>query len=172
MGSRAAIARLGVPGVLVMLCGACNEKGQSPTDGAATLGDGDKIPDDGDKIPGDGACARDNFEPNDTPLDAFVLPAGMPEVQLADLALCPDTDVDHFSIVVPATQALEAVVTLTTVIMPELSILSPAGTPIAFGEAGDATVRALATNLPEGTYVVRVGGRVEVGYSLTVRVNP
>jgi hypothetical protein len=108
----------------------------------------------------------DATESNDTIQTAFVVPGTLPS--FAAVPLCPATDKDTFQLSVTTTSNLEAITTVTAG-MPKanLAILNAGGTTIVNGTStGPESNRALAANVPAGTYFVQVSGSAATTYRI------
>jgi hypothetical protein len=153
---------------LVCSGGICVDDGESNVDGG-------KVP---PKPPTDAPspCADDSaFEPNDTTQTAFSTTIdSMASMSIGPVAICPASDVDHYSVSLSSTKNLEVVVSTPGGSPLSVSILNAPGTPIANGTATSPTsVRACAANLPSGTYFARVNapGGPGSNYTITLRVD-
>lgn len=152
--------------LLILLC-ACTEhgKGGGGGDDAPPI---DAIVSSDSFLPSDAAaCAFDELESNDTIQNAFVVPSQVPS--FAAVPLCPATDKDTYQIAVTvASSSLEATTTVASG-MPHaaIAILNAGGTTIVNGtSSGPDSNRALAANLPAGTYFVQVSGTASTTYRI------
>lgn len=130
-------------------------------------------------------CANDsNLEGssrNDTPMTAYQTPVDTqrPDVMLADLALCPAMDKDHYAISLNgANKGIEAIVSWDSGNPIQMSLLNASGASIGNGTAnGERSLRACAANLttvpsPNGTFYVSVFAQAATqnNYRLSIRV--
>jgi hypothetical protein len=93
---------------------------------------------------------------NDTIQTAFEVPSTLPS--FAGLTICPEGDKDTFRIVTTVAMSnIEAITTVTSGPAAAVSILNAGGTSINNGTSnGPNSLRALAANVPVGTYYVQV----------------
>ncbi len=149
--------------MMTLVMAGCTDGGQSPGDGAVALGDGGQGGRDAAF-----SCADDALlEPNDSTATAFQLPS-QPSVSFGPVAICPASDVDHFRTTVADQGSLDAIVQFAGAPGLAVALLNASGTAIVNGTPGSSELRASATNLPAGTYFVRVSGSVEQNYRITI----
>jgi hypothetical protein len=111
---------------------------------------------------------------NDTIQTAYVLPSNLPTITLGPLSICPEGDLDHYMVQVPAMGNLEAVVTWESGAPISVRILGSGGATLNNGVGnGERSTRAYVANLPAGAYFVRVSAdpSVKNNYKLTVKVD-
>lgn len=124
-------------------------------------------------------CADDgqlNNPPNGNDMleNAYVLPSNLPTITLGPLSICPEGDLDHYMVQVPAMGNLEAVATWESGPPIAVRILGNGGATLNNGVGnGERSTRAFVANLPAGAYFVRVSAdpSVKNNYKLTVKVN-
>ena len=105
----------------------------------------------------------DAFEPNDT------IQTAKPAGTRANGAVCPATDKDVFSVALTSGGTLEVNVTYAAGGPLAMSILNSGGTAIVNGTAQTGGVRAVAPNLPSGTYYVQITGADKTDYHLAIQ---
>ena len=117
-------------------------------------------------------CADDSaVEPNDALPEATPMSGSM--FTRDELAICPPTDRDTFSVPVTSATAIELEVVLDRGATLRAEILNEGGVPIATASFDDATrtLTAVADGLRPGAYYARVSspsGRAN-NYSITIR---
>ena len=126
----------------------------------------------------DGNCSDDGaLEPNNTldtstptPLDT------MRTFTHGGSAICPGIDRDNYAVTLSTTnESIEVVVDVQPVTTPiRAAIINAAGIPITAAAPVDGRLRAVAANLPAGTYHVLVAGNGESlsthSYEVTIDV--
>ena len=142
------------------------------------LAAGGAVPDGGVDGGGDGfQCADDgNLEPNDTIANAFATDVGINAAMriYGPLAICPETDVDLFSISVgTGNPGLEFITRWDSGDPVSVQLLNSVGSELANGTAmGTNARRACATNLPMGTYFAKAfsSASKKNNYRIEIRV--
>lgn len=117
---------------------------------------------------------------NDTPMTAYQTPVDsqFQMVMLADLAICPMGDKDHYAVTLSAASAnmaVEVIVSWDSGQPLSMSLLNAGGTAIVNGTAnGDKSLRACAPNLPAATYhaAVFATGSTQNNYRLSIKILP
>jgi hypothetical protein len=129
-------------------------------------------------------CANDsNLEGgsrNDTPMTAYQTPVDTQrlDMTLADLALCPAGDKDHYAVTLSAANAMKAIEVIVSWDSGQpisMSLLNAGGTALVNGTAnGEKSLRACAPNLPAATYhgAVFATGQTQNNYRLSIKVLP
>ena len=127
-------------------------------------------------------CANDsNLEGgtrNDTPMTAYQTPVDtqLSMISLADLAICPEGDKDHYAITLSqGNQAIEVTVSWDSGQPISMSLLNAGGTAIVNGTmTAERSLRACAPNMPMGTYygAVFATGSVKNNYRMTIKILP
>ena len=128
--------------------------------------------------PDDFDCVADPNEPNDsTSAPTMTAIDTQATVTIDGLAVCPDDDVDVYSITVSSAESIELLVTFESGgATLEGFILNTGGVPIATATLFEGTtIRAQAPDLAAGTYFVEVkgpaAGTLTVNnYSMTINV--
>jgi len=123
-------------------------------------------------------CADDGIlngpSGNDSRDHAYFLPPNMPNITLGPLSICPEGDLDHYSVQIPAMGNLEAVATWDSGSPIMVKILGAGGQTLNNGVGnGERSTRAFVANLPAGIYYVQVSAdpSVKNNYKLSVKVN-
>lgn len=126
--------------------------------------------------PDDFNCDADPNEPNDS-TSAPTMTASQATVTIDGLAVCPDGDLDVYSLTLTGTQSIELLVTYESGgAVLEGNILNTGGVPIASATPLEGTtIRAQAGGLSPGNYFVEVkgpatGGLTVNNYSLTINI--
>jgi len=126
-------------------------------------------------------CADDSaLEPNDTFAGASATGLdAMASYQHDNLAICPSSDIDNFSLTLAAPANVTAIISFDPTASPlQVEILNMGNIPVAtLSPVPDmpASEQATSTNLPTGTYYVQVhvlanGGLDENNYSLSINL--
>ena len=172
-------------GASPFLCGPVEQNPRCPdgyscqmtSSGEYCLSEGGMIPVDGNNL----NCADDSsLEPNEQISQAWVSPVATQKTMftLAGLAICPQGDIDNYSIqTTQANQNLEVLIEYDPA-GADLAgaILNSGGTPIANASPTMAGMRrAYTPNLPIGIYYAKVtgptmGGVTTNNYKLTINV--
>jgi hypothetical protein len=120
-------------------------------------------------------CAADGppLEPNDTKDQAYVTDVSPTQSRkYGPIAICPETDRDHFQInVTLANKGIQAITEWDSGSPVSVSILNAAGSSIGNGVAmGDKALRACVPNLPVGTYYAAAFGTAKNNYKIELKL--
>lgn len=113
------------------------------------------------------------IEPNDTKEMAFQTDVSPTQSRIyGPLAICPETDRDHFQVnVAVANKGIEAITTWTDGMPVSVSILNASGSSIANGVAmGTGANRACVTNLNVAQFYVAVFAAAKNNYKVELKM--
>jgi hypothetical protein len=140
------------------------------------------LPDSGPTVPDAPpfACADDSAtEPNDTLQTAFPTPVmeDLPMVSYASLAICPDTDIDHYRVDInqPGVTLRAEITHDSRQGLLALEILNNSGNVIREGTSPGANADVIRADVPQialGVYYIRVQasqGGIQNNYSLNIQ---
>jgi hypothetical protein len=109
------------------------------------------------------------YEPNESIATAHPLTGATNT--LTGLAICSNIDKDTFQLTITQLSNLDAITTVASGTPVAVSILNAGGATLVNGtSSGAGSLRALAANLPAGTYYVQTYGNIEQAYSLMTTV--
>jgi len=111
---------------------------------------------------------------NDTRETAYFLQTSLTTITLGPLALCPEGDLDHIGINVPAMGNLEAVTTWESGAPVAVKIMGSGGAILNNGVGnGERSTRAYIANLPTGVYYIQVSmdPNSQNNYKLTIKID-